>query len=176
MLYIALVIGVLLILWTINFLFETYYIAGTISFIIALALVLGSIFALNGINKHIDTYETLDETQQIVSIKDNSQVSATGSLFYVSMSTDGVYTYYYKTNDGGYKQGKVNANNTIIYEEDNCKSPSVQRYCKYTQKNLSETWTKILLFSSKHDKYVSDRYEVHVPKGTVVQEFTLNAE
>lgn len=178
MLYITLCVGISLFFLSIISSFEEDNIESMISFLIALALVFGSIFALISINKHIDTYEALEETEQIVSIKDNSQVSATSGLFYVSMSTDGVYTYYYKTNDGGYKQGKVNADNTIIYEEDNCKSPSIQRYCKYTQNNWSETWTKILLFSSKQDKYVSDsdRYEVHVPKGTVVQEFNLNAE
>lgn len=178
MLYIFVIIGFGPVIGAFVFACANDVLSVVILLVVALAIGIPSICGIAIINDRIDTYETLEETQGIVAIQDNSQVTGSGNAFYVSINTEGVYTYYYQLDDGGYKQGQVSAEDTIIYEEDNCENPSVQRYESYTQNNWSETWTKILLFSSKQDKWESGstRYEIHVPKGTIVQDFTLDAE
>lgn len=179
MLYVFIVIGVIFLIFSFVSSLDDNWPASIIGLIVGLAMGVSSICGIVTINDRIDTYERLEEKQEIVSLKDNnSQISGGGNLFYVSINTEGVYTYYYKLDDGGYKRGQVTDDNTVIYEEDNCENPSVQRYESYTQNNWNQTWTKILLFSSKQDEWKSSstRYEIHVPKGTIVQEFTLDAE
>lgn len=171
MLWIILIIGALMIIY---FCIDDY--SSILAFIIGLVLIICASVGLFGVYSNIDTYEKIDNTQSIVSINDNSQLSGHGSAFYVSINTSGIYTYYYQLEDGGYKQSTVPANKTVIYEEDNCENPSVMQYGTYTKNNWSTTWSKILIFSDKNDDYKGCRYEIHVPKGTIVQEFNLDSQ
>ena len=139
-----------------------------------------STFGIIKVLDKIDYYEEKTETVKIVSLQDNSQVEGNGGggflHVYITIGTSGMYTYYYQLDDGGYKQGRIDADYTIIYEEDNCEMPRVETYTTFNQNNWSKFWTKVLVFSNKDGKEKSKRYEIHVPKGTVVQEFNLDAE
>ena len=138
-----------------------------------LLLLVISAFGIGIICTDMDTYEAVGNTQEIVSLQDNSQVSGRGRRFYVSIDTNNIYTYYYQLENGGYKQGQVSADKTVIYEEENCEKPVVQEYVTYKRHT---TLTSILLFSGEQDKQVDSRYEIHVPTGTILQEFNLDAE
>ena len=102
------------------------------------------------------------------------------------IATNEVYLYYYKTAEGGYKQGKVNAETTTIYEEKDCKQPRLLSYdsiIHVTRKysGAEKIGRMILLFFSSKEKTSTDtakntRYEIYVPEGTVVQNFTLDAQ
>lgn len=124
------------------------------------------------------SYQETEQTAsyELVSLQDNSQISGYGSgnLFYVyaSIDTEEVYTYYYKFNDG-FKKGKINSDNVIIYEKDNC-NPLILEYTTYTKGKMNGILRAILAFgypntSEKH-------YEIYVPKGTILQTFNLDAQ
>lgn len=117
----------------------------------------------------------LSEEYNLVSLKDSSQLNgdASGGLFYVyaSLGTEEVYTYYYELETGGYKRGKIPAEDTIIFEEENC-APKILEYIVYTKNKLGKTLKMLLTFSNP----ISERYEIFVPKGTVLKTFQLDLE
>ena len=138
--------------------------------LVGVILVVPSIFFIEKIDTMLDSYEKLTSTTEIYEIKESSKVSGKG-IFYLKINEDAVYTYHYKQKDGGYKYGSVPAKDTVIYENEDSK-PLVKTYSKYTKNNWSTFLTKILFFSSKQDKLISERYEIYVPKGSIIKEST----
>ncbi len=124
------------------------------------------------------SYQETEKTAEyeLVSLQDNSQISgsARGGLFYVyaSMDTDEVYLYYYKSGDG-YRKGKITSENVIIYEQENC-TPTIVEYTTYTKINMNGVLEGILSFCKFRETEIS--YEFYVPKGTVVQSFSLDLQ
>ena len=149
---------------------------------LGVAIVIGGLSALGyfGMNKKIGTIEKKTGTQEIVSLQDNTGIDSTAHRailhVYVTIGSSGEYTYYYQLEDGAFIQGSVPASSTKIYEEENCTNPCVETYVTYSQNNWSKVMTSIFLFSKKDGKELDRRYELHVPKGTVVQEFLLDAK
>lgn len=134
-----------------------------------------SIFALAGVFS-LD-YEIVEKTDEIklVSLQDSSQIngSAGGGAFYVyaSVGSEEVYTYYYQLENGGYKRGKICADNAIIFEKDNC-NPEIIEYTTYQKNKLGGVIRGILTFDIPESK----SYEIYVPKGTVLSTFVLDSE
>lgn len=84
------------------------------------------------------------------------------------------YVYHYATNDGGYKQGSIPSKNTTIYEEDNCEKASIIVYTTYKKSNyISDSdLANFLCFLTADGscfRKLGTRYEIHVPKGTVIR-------
>ena len=125
------------------------------------------------------TIEEISKTGEwdIVSLTDNSEVdgSTTGGLFYVycSIDTDEVYSFYYETTDGGIKRGKVDADNTTIYEKEDC-IPHVVEYTTYTKNKMNKTLREILAFGFGESSKKS--YEIYAPSGSVIRTFSLDAQ
>lgn len=123
-------------------------------------------------------YEESEKSKEykLVSLQDSSQVNGnmSSSLFYVyaSLGTDEVYTYYYELENGGYKRGKVSADDTVIFEEENC-TPKLVEYTVYTKNKLGSILRKLFTFSNNP---TSEKYEIFVPKGTVLKKFKLDSE
>lgn len=88
------------------------------------------------------------------------------------MDTDEVYMYYYKSGDG-YRKGKITSENVIIYEQENC-TPTIVEYTTYTKVNMNIILEGILSFCKFREEEIS--YEFYVPKGTVVQTFSLDLQ
>lgn len=148
-----------------------------IATLIFVAMFIGSLFGLDAVFQK--SYEETIQTAEykLVSIKDNSQLEGSGSggLFYVyvSMDTNEVYTYYYKLEDGGYKKGKISSENAVIYEKDDCK-PLITEYTTYTKVNMNHSLENFLTFGSFNKSEKS--YKIFVPKGTIAQDYYLDAE
>lgn len=153
-----------------------YFIHNVIKIIICVVIFLVSTFCLRAIGSK--SYQETERTAEyeLVSLQDNSQISgsARGGLFYVyaSMDTDEVYMYYYKSGDG-YRKGKITSENVIIYEQENC-TPTIVEYTTYTKVNMNGILEGILSFCLFRDEEKS--YEFYVPKGTVVQTFSLDLQ
>ena len=158
---------------------EEDYEIGLICLVVAIVIGGLSVLGYFCINKKIGTIEKKTGTQEIVSLQDNTGIDSTahpGILHvYVTIGSSGRYTYYYQLEDGAFMQGSVPASSTKIYEEENCTNPCVETYVTYSQNNWSKTMTRIFLFSKKDGAELDIRYELHVPKGTVVQDFALDA-
>lgn len=146
--------------------------------IIVLSIVLGAgciwaIFIYSNSN-----YTEIKETAkyELVTLQDDSQIEGKirGEMFYIygSINTEEVYNFYYKTSDDGFVRGKVDANKAVIYEKDDCK-PVVIEYTTYT-KSTDEKLQKWLFFWTT-DIQVKN-YKIYVPKGTVANEYSLDAK
>ena len=110
----------------------------------------------------------------IVSLADGQQVSGKGSMFYISINTDNTYSYYYQQEDGGYRRATLMANNTTIYEKENCTEPKIEFYNieKTNQPTEVEEW----LVMGELTEVTGTINKVYVPKGSIVRDFKLDAQ
>lgn len=169
MLYVFALLGTMLVLFAaVSTLHDEDWKMEFIPFLVGVIIVVPSIFFIEKVDTMLDSYEKLTSTTEIYEIKESSKVSGKG-IFYLRIDEDAVYTYHYMQEDGGYKYGSVPAKDTVIYENENSK-PMVKTYSTYTKNNWSTFLTKILFFSSKQDKLISERYEIYVPKGSIIKE------
>lgn len=120
------------------------------------------------------------ETQQtavyeLVSIKD-TVIQTEVKIRYVtaSVNQNQLYTFYYKENeDGGYMMKQVNCADAVVYEEDECE-PTVEEYTIYKKTDRNPDIGLFLWCLEEKEVYKS--YKIIVPKGTVVQEYSLDAQ
>ena len=107
----------------------------------------------------INTY-----TYKIETFQDNNSVS--GSFFLGSGSIDGKmkYVFYYEVN-GGFKMAQIDYDDAIIKYSDNVKAI---RY-KEEPTDAFINWFAV-------DIYMSDTYEIFVPKGTIKSNYNLDAQ
>lgn len=151
--------------------------------IIVIVCIVVSFLILTNTHEEVET-----RTIPIVSLQDNSEVHGNinsyhndmygGVNYYITISTGGVYTYYYQVEDNAYKQETIEAKNTVIYEEDNCEEPLIITYTTYRKSDygLKKEDADFLVFGCFGvGEKLSTRYEVHVPKGSVVQQFVLDS-
>lgn len=143
---------------------------GLMMFILGIACFIGGCT----ISCSQSTYEKETSRISIVSLQDNISVHGEGNFCYISVNAEGNYTYYYRLEDGGYKQKNISAKNTVIYEEDNCENPEIVTFSTYTKYGDLNDNSAEFLIGFKPD-IISTRYEIHVPKGTVVQQSVLDA-
>lgn len=134
-------------------------------------------FGLSGINSlsYDETVKTSD--WQLVSITDNNQIfgKSSGGLFYIriSIDTDEVYSFYYKVDNGGFKRGTVNAENSTIFEKDDC-TPHIVEYTTYTKNKMNVVLRTILAFGYGTSSQKS--YEIYTPTGTILRTFSLDSQ
>lgn len=136
-------------------------IAGCISFIITLLLILliYGIFEITAISK----YE-LKSTQKIYCLNDNTTINGKIYLFSDYVDENDVYKMYVD-NDGGKSLLKVNANNSIIYEDN---KTEIQTYeCKFQNKYVVFILGEVTLFSP-------NKYKIHIPKGSITTEYNVD--
>ncbi len=70
--------------------------------------------------------------------------------------------FYYSDDNGGYKVGGIDLENTIIYEDDNCTTPYVE---KCVRRIKATKFGFILMFITNFSE--TKNYEIHVPAGTM---------
>ncbi len=142
--------------------------------------ILASLVGYGGI-KGIDmlSYTEVEQTNsfELVSLSDDSQVSVKrgGAYYYIiAVETKEVYSFYYKVNDNGFARKTVNANGTIIYEQENG-APYVIEYTTYTKNKMNGILRAILAFGYGGE-WQEKSYEIYVPKGTIVRTFELDTQ
>lgn len=128
-----------------------------------------------------------DEVQtgksNLVAIRSDSQIegSAGGALTFLvaNIGEKDVYTFYYETSDGGYKKGTINSSNVTIYETDEVK-PSIIKYEKgFAGHSLDSLYffndetNSEVDYTNNSGENCNVRYEIFVPEGTIVQNFSL---
>lgn len=124
--------------------------------------IVGGTIGLFPEKKYIPT-----ESINIVAMSDNFQTG--GNFFLGTGSLNGVpyYFYYEQAKDSGYIQGKVKAENAVIYEQDSLKNPKIQFYTKEFVDSNWENWS--LSFACSHE-----RAEIFVPKGSIKRNFNFD--
>ncbi len=117
-------------------------------------------------NRYDATVQT--EEYKLISLADSSEISGSGSggIFYAHMSidTDEVYTFYYET-ENGIKRGKISAEDTVIFEEDNC-TPHLIKNTVHEKNKINKVLRIILGFG--FGESTRENYELHVPTGTIL--------
>lgn len=117
-------------------------------------------------------YKPIQEVQTIELHALSNQTTSTGSgsIFYVSISANNVYTYYTQIdsefadeNSKAYISRTISGDNITIIEEENCQTP---RLTIYTQDAYSTFWSFGL--GCQLENYV-----FYVPKGTIAHEIAL---
>ncbi len=117
-----------------------------------------------------------DYRDEIVSVQDGQEISGsfTGSLFVFSgyVNQESAFFYYIQNEDGSYVQRSAPARLTKVYEDVEEKDARIDSKYRYYDVNC---WTSIgcPMSSYSEDNYAWS-YEIHIPKGTVVKDFTLN--
>lgn len=104
----------------------------------------------------------LTETQKIYSLKDNTYLSGYGNFISVRIEEDDKYTYMIVNEDGTYSKNSIESKNVRIKEVDDVE-PILETYIR---KSKNEFWS---LYSEEHYCFV-------VPKGTVVNTFSIDLE
>lgn len=146
-----------------------------IATVIAVVVTIGCWYGLEGIYNM--RYEESNQSGEwtLIALQDNSQIKGQGygGLFYVRVSIDSVevYNFYYQLENGGYKQCKITADSAVIFEQDD----GTPRFVQYTVdvKNKMPKWLhNTLAFGCGNKQY--NTFDLFVPKGSVVQDFTLD--
>lgn len=111
-------------------------------------------------------YEPEDVTYDfdVVTAKDGSNVQGQFSIFGGYIEEVPYYFFYRENPDGGIYQGKIRANNTLIYEDQESRS-------FITVNKTVDHWGfwGVALGGDKD-------YEIHVPKGSVDREIEFDLE
>lgn len=132
-------------------------------------LSIGNIVAQCIILTHVHNEEEKTQTINIVSYNYYGYTEETevnyGGYSYIVTDEKEEYVYYYKVASGGYKQGTIPSKNAVIYEENDCKNPSIIAYTTYTKSNYGldiKKWTALEFLTTT-------RYEIRIPKGTAIK-------
>jgi len=124
--------------------------------VVVIALFLG-IFS----DKHYEKSRTVE----IVAMGDKSSAGGTFFLGCGSIKSDSYYFYYEKTPSGGYKQGKIETEDAIIYEKDSISKPFITFFIKKFNNKWWDDWA-----ICTNDEIAN----IFIPKGSIQQNFTLD--
>lgn len=108
----------------------------------------------------------------IVSIKNDSNLSGSFFIGSGSINQTEYYVYFIRMEDGGFKRDMVQSNKAVIYEIiDENQTPKIE----WTIKTSKVHW----LVQFGYDQFDIERrieghYRIFVPKGTIIQQFNLN--
>ncbi|KKM80679.1 hypothetical protein LCGC14_1337340 [marine sediment metagenome] len=116
--------------------------------------------------------ETETVEANLLSIKDNSLVEGRFYLLAGSISTETYYFYYTQAIDGAIELKKIPTASVRLYEDSTPDTAYILRIEKSIPKKLIDS-TKWYYFP---DTTILLRREIHVPAGTVVRNFVLDAE
>lgn len=110
------------------------------------------------------------EKVELVTLVDSSELQGSFFLASGSLGAEQHYKFYYKTSDGGKKFGKVNAESVTVYEED--------RKNAYMAKSGEENRYSQRVYLWLIPKFLSGgnswKYTIHIPKGTIKEEYNLD--
>ena len=145
-----------------------------LSFIVLILLLPIAIFVKTKTNeKHIKSFR-----KEILSLDDSDKTS--GSFFLGSGNINGYqsFTFYYKTEDGGYKRDFERAYNTTIYEDGDITPHIIYNKYKYISSWQSE-WKFWLIIYGTDDNTDTpykkiESIEIHVPQNTIIKEINLD--
>lgn len=138
---------------------------GTVMFVLSaaiggsIALILSLVVGLNLYEK--DTYEY---SFDIVAAKDGSSMHGSFSIFGGFIDEEPYYFFYRQYADGSIRQGKISADHTAIFEDQ-----ETRNYVEVTKCD-SHLW-----FWGFVDG-CDPSYEIHVPAGSVRQEIEFDLE
>lgn len=136
-------------------------------FNIGCCILCGLVFGVcAGLFIALDRYDpiTKEVTWDVVAAKDGSSVEGRFSIFAGYIDEDPYYFYYQQGADGGIRQGKIPAEGTVIYEDQESRS--------FIQKNTCPTEWRF--WGRTGGCYTT--YEIHVPKGSVKRDVEFDLE
>lgn len=120
--------------------------------------------------------ETFSHSFGITAISDNHEMYIIPRLFSSEGDTEVRY-YFMRHSNGGFKQGYVPSDRSIIYET-NDETPRIE--CYYTERINKEKhpflsiWFMQSSWNSTDDYY--KEYHIYIPKGSVVNEYNIDLE
>lgn len=121
-------------------------------------------------------YEEKVNTVEIFSVCCDSNIQGENKYPYIALNGSDEYLYYYRVEDNRYTQGEVPYIHTEIIFEENLKKSFIVTYTVYKKSNIDSTWTKFLVLKDLDDIKWADKYEIHVPVGTVVYKLITDTE
>lgn len=125
----------------------------------------GPVGHLAGVRPEYDPY-----TFSIVAAADGSQTSGSFYLFGGTIDEDPVYFYYRERSDGSIRQGYIPTGKSVIYEDtENEGYIQVNRY----RDAFCEFWGCAWDMAGSTR---SNKYEIHVPPGSVKRQFNFDLE
>lgn len=116
----------------------------------------------------------------LVSIKDNTLIEGRigGGIFVVGgyISESPVYFYYKKVGEG-YVQDHIKAAGVVIYEDakDGIGYITITEAKRVIDREWADKYLHWIIYDTQIH-YRSKTTEIHVPKGTIIKEFVLDAE
>jgi len=118
----------------------------------------------------IEQKQEEEQCRELVSLKDGTRKKGFGFLMVYSSSERDVYSYYYMTENGGYKRETTEYSNVTVFEEDNC-TPRITKV-------ITTYFHQYEFFGIKWNERggQEEGYNIYVPKGSIVREFELDAE
>lgn len=130
----------------------------TMIILILNTIVFSFVFDLNETSAVSETPYTIE---QIVAIKDNSQIEGKIYLRRGYISETMYYNYLAETSDGGYVSERVATSNAILYIDND--NPRVEWYSN------TQTWWVFYRESKPTCK-------IYVPDGTIANDYSINLE
>lgn len=94
----------------------------------------------------------------LVTLKDTSGVEGRFFLGTGRTASKFYYSYYYETNSGGVRFGRIDADDTVVYEE-NRDDAIIRVYGK----------DNVRAFGIE---FADDKYEISVPRGTILRGYS----
>lgn len=163
-LFLCIVLGGSLLTGLIQFLTERKWVAGLLTGFLIFSffgLVISGAAIDPDVKKVVISNTSLETIQDQNGIEDTHFFLGCGSI-----NNRMYYTFYYGVEGGGYKLGKIDVDKaTIFYTDEN---PRLET-CKYERINTKHNkWT----FKGAPYEYY---YNIYVPKGTIKQNFVLDA-
>jgi hypothetical protein len=130
----------------------------------------------------ISTLECTETEQtndwELISITEDSKISGklSGNMLYIyaTIDTDETYSFYYKMDNGGIKQGSINAQKATIFEVDDI-TPHVVEKTIYTYNKMNSVLRFILTFSLSETSSQKN-YEFYIPKGSILRTYLNTKE
>jgi hypothetical protein len=125
-------------------------------------VLLGSLIAFMIADANPDTQALEYEDTQIVALQDGSGVEGGGFLTLNTIGTKHEYIYYVRNDDGSFEQKQMDTASVKVFEE-----AVEQPYLREVRGKSKDLW---------HVDVGRIGWEFHVPKGSVVQNYTLDAK
>lgn len=121
--------------------------------------------------------DTVLETYEIISLKDNDNTTGTFVLGTGSVYDTTYYVYNYKTEDGGIKRDKINTNDATVYETKD--SPHID----VIGKKLKESAKDSIMYHLFNVGFLEDSItstpndcKIYIPEGSIITEFKIDLE
>jgi len=129
-----------------------------------------------GIAFETSTHEIAEREKsrlQLVALGNSSEIKGSFFLACGSVGSEQVYRFYYQTSDGGKKFDQVSVADATIYEEDR-QDAYLSKISKTKEYSATDHLWLIPSFMERAIKKEQISYAIHVPKGTVKQEYKLD--